>query len=129
MCGPWVLAVMVLVCCVAQPLMENEDFLISVLEWSDTDGVSGKWQLPMVMASAKSSGAGFAEKSMFLIEILKGNGNEKNPRFFGGFSRCYDGVGQLLMGQRKGTISICVWSATDGAKKRHHQCVVLGFSL
>ena len=59
--------------------MENEDFLISMLKWSDTDGVCGKWQLLMEMASAKSSSAGFAEKSMFLLEISKGNGNEKNP--------------------------------------------------
>ena len=62
-----------------QLLMENQDFLISVREGSATDGVCGKWQLLMEMASAKSSSAGFAEKSRFLIEILKGNGNGKNP--------------------------------------------------
>ena len=87
------------------------------------------FQLLMAMAFAKRSSAGFAEKSMFLIEIVKGNGNGEYPRSFCGCSPCYNGVGQLLMGQQKGTISISVWSATDGAKKRHHQCVVLGFSL
>ena len=71
MCGLRVLVVMVLVCCGAQLLMVNQGFLINVRDWSDADGVCGKWQLLMEMASAKSSSAGFAEKSMFLIEILK----------------------------------------------------------
>ena len=61
---------MVLVCCVAQPLMENEDFLISVRKWLDTDGVCGKWQILMEMASAKGSSAGFAEKSIFFNRNL-----------------------------------------------------------
>ena len=34
-----VLVVMVMVCCAAQLLMENQDFLISVRELSDADGV------------------------------------------------------------------------------------------
>ena len=94
-----------------------------MLEWPDTDGVCGKWQLLMVMASAKSSGAGFAEKSMFLEETLKGNGNEKNPRFFGGFSRCYDGVGQLLMGQKKRHHQyLCLVSYCWGKKKAPSVC-------
>ena len=67
-----VLVVMVMVCCAAQLLMENQDFLISVREWSDSDEV---WFNPSGTYAVCVDQSPATDGDNWILRIAKNNQN------------------------------------------------------